>query len=225
MSRVVLLKFGSKNHMDAFYEKGEIYLNTFSYFKELEYSSDGRADKHEYIEKHFSGSGLDKMNFKIQFEEQSFDLSRQGGLLSFTMECSKTEFSHLYCMSYLDLDSSEKHNKSINENNFAQNKDYVVLIHNFDNFIEMLKNVFISQKWSTKCDIIKYIDKDDYCGEMGCFKKFNEYSYQNEWRIAIKCKEIEEPQTICIGSLANIALPPMTKEEFYSLSFKGNVND
>ena len=53
-----LIKFGTYDHMKAFYEKGEMYFNTFKFFKDLEASGDGRADKNEYSSIHYSSEGL-----------------------------------------------------------------------------------------------------------------------------------------------------------------------
>ena len=41
-----LLKFGKKEHMEALYNEGLLYMNTFDYFINLEDNGDGRADKY-----------------------------------------------------------------------------------------------------------------------------------------------------------------------------------
>ena len=54
---------------------------------------------------------------------------------------------------------------------------------------------------------------------MGLWKKFNEYSYQNEWRFIISYNS-SEPLKIYLGSLSDIAMKPQTKEDFYNMSVK-----
>ena len=65
-----LLKFGVKEHMEALYEEGLLYLNTFAYFKELEYSGDGRADIYEGVTEYYSGEGFDNLKLTISFGEE-----------------------------------------------------------------------------------------------------------------------------------------------------------
>ena len=48
-------------------------------------------------------------------------------------------------------------------------------------------------------------DKNTYSGEMGAFRKFNDFAYQNEYRIAINFNSLE-PQKIYIGSLIAVGL-------------------
>ena len=55
---------------------------------------------------------------------------------------------------------------------------------------------------------------------MGCFKKFEEYSYQNEYRIVACLKNDSVPQSIKIGSLKDIALKPLSQKEFESLEIR-----
>ena len=66
-----LLKFGIKEHMEALYEEGLLYLNTFTYFKELEYNGDGRADIYEGVTEYYSGEGFDNLNLTISFERKN----------------------------------------------------------------------------------------------------------------------------------------------------------
>lgn len=50
---------------------------------------------------------------------------------------------------------------------------------------------------------------------MGAFKKFSNYAYQNEFRIAVDFKTTT-PEIINIGSLSDIAKHPQNKEDFFS---------
>ena len=217
-----LMKFGAKSHMEAFYNNGEIYLNTFSYFKNLEISEDGRADKYEYLSEHYSGDGLKDISLELNnIDNKPIKISQESGLESVSIDINNKKYTHIFCMSYILVPWVEKHRKIIDERNFAKDKDYVVLIHNKRKFSELLSAALIKKNLNDiKHGYIEYIDRNNFSGKMGCFKKFNEYSYQNEWRLAVNCINEENPFKLSIGSLKDIALPPMTKEELFSIPFK-----
>ncbi len=214
------MKFGKKEHMQEFYSKGELYLNTFKYFEALENCGDGRADKNEYSKRHYSGDGI--IGHTFTFSSGDKTLTFKGGVevKSITeKEENINKYTHLYCLSAIDVDWSIKNNLIINPKNFAPQKDYVVFIHKPDEFYKKLYKTLTKVKRLKKnfrLDYIEYVDPLKYSGDMGCFKKFNEYEYQNEYRLAIKFLNYE-PQRIYIGSLVNVAYPPMTKDDFYKL--------
>jgi len=219
--KIGLMKFGAKSHMEAFYNNGEIYFNTFSYFKNLEISEDGRADKYEYLSEHYSGDGLKDISLELNnIDNKPIKISQESGLESVSIDINNKKYTHIFCMSYIDVLWTEQHRKIIDERNFAKNKDYVVLIYDIAKFSKLLSDTLIKNKWKVGYGYIKYVDRNNFSGKMGCFKKFNEYAYQNEWRLAINCGKEEKSFSLNIGSLEGIAFPPMTKEEFFSIPFK-----
>lgn len=219
-----LLKFGEKQHMDSFYNEGLLYLNTFSYFKNLEYSGDGRADSFEGIDEYYSGEEIDKMNFTLTVGDKSYTLSRNEGTLGIGITDKPPLYSHLYSMTTIDKNWVIKNNRLLHEKNFAPNKDYVVIIYDTATFLKRLNNYLLKHKYSSKSGFVEYIDPDNYSGEIGCFRKFNNYSYQNEWRLAIACWNTQEPVKIYLGSLHDIAMPPTDKNAFYKMDVRLVIN-
>lgn len=213
-NRILRLKFGTKEHVENLYRNGELYFNTFKYFKELEENGDGRADKREYIENYYAGTGLDTIEFSLNGHK----LSKEGGLCSLEMDYSGTKkYTHLYCMSYIDVHKTLETDLIIDERNFADGKDYVVIIHNVVEFKKRLLNKINKIQLCCQEGYIEYFDPLNYGGKVGCFRKTNDYEYQNEWRIAANFGNDKEniPQIINIGSLEDIAFPPVNKIEFY----------
>lgn len=217
---VGLIKFGAKQHMDALYNEGLLYLNTFSYFKNLEHSGDGRADCFEGTTEYYSGEEFDKMNVTLIIGNKSYTLSRKGGTLGIGITDTPPQYSHLYSMTSIDINWALKNNLLLDERNFAKNKDYVVMIHNPASFLERLQKCLTMRKYTCKSGFIEYIDPDNYSGDIGCFRKFNSYSYQNEWRLALSCYDTQEPLKIYLGSLSDIAIPPMDKTSYFNLKFR-----
>ena len=59
---------------------------------------------------------------------------------------------------------------------------------------------------SYSCDLVEYVNSESYKGEMGIFKKFDSYSWQQEYRIAIQAKKDKDiPFLLKIGSLEGVA--------------------
>ncbi len=219
-----LLKFGKKEHMEALYNEGLLYMNTFDYFINLEDNGDGRADKYEATTLYYAGDGVDDIKLTLGSGDDKITLSREGGTLSIAMITDQPTYSHLYSMTAIDTKWALENDLLLDERNFADGKDYVVIIHDCNKFIERLTNKLNENKGNSKLSFIEYIDEHNYSGQMGCFRKFDKFSYQNEWRCAVLQNGIKEPITITLGSLADIAFTPRNKREFYEMNAKiGNI--
>lgn len=209
----ILLKFGKQNDILSLYNFGEVYFNTFEFFKELKFREDWRADKFEYSDLHYTGDDINICNLKIGIKNNLKEFSKENGVKSITIDFLYKEYTHIFCLSCIDIDWAKNNNKIIDERNFAENKDWILIINHYNVFLEKLKEAMDNMKLNYKIDFITYVDKASYSGDMGCFKKFDEYSFQNELRIAVKFPN-KGPQKIFIGSLENIAYPPMDKNTF-----------
>jgi len=214
--RICRLKFGSKENMEKFYKYGEMRFGTFADFKAGELKADGRADWLEYADEFYSGTGLDDIELIID----GYKFSREGGTLSLESNFPEMkQYTHLYCMSYFDTKQMLETNLAISEKNFAEDKDYVVIVYDVQEFCKRVTETLkTNNAICCHSEYIEYCDITNYSGEFGCFKKSNTYSYQNEWRIVANFGQGKEKkeQFIHIGSLEDIAKPPQTKEEFYS---------
>lgn len=213
-----LLKFGTKEHMEALYNEGLLYFNTFEYFINLEDNGDGRADRYEATVQYYAGKGLDDIKITIGSGDDTITLSRENGTLSVAMLTDCPTYSHLYSMTCIDTKWAVENDLLLDERNFADGKDYVVIVHDFNKFVERLTSKLKENKWNSKLSFIEYINEENYSGDMGCFRKFDKFSYQNEWRCAVLQNGIKEPIAITLGSLKDIAFQPRNKKEFYEMN-------
>ena len=215
----LLIKLGSEENMKNLYEKGELYLQTFEYFKNLEKTNDGRGDPDEYLTEYYAGNGLDDITLElacknnITGETIKHLLSRATGIVSFSLNESTKMFTHLYCMSLSDIKAIKKHSTLISPDNFAENKDFAVVIFDYNEFLNRIKNQLQENNIPAAVGKIKYVNKENYGGDMGCFCKFDEYAYQNEWRLAVRIPS-NKAEKIHIGSLEDIAFEPIHKDIF-----------
>lgn len=216
--KICRLKFGTKENMEKFYQYGEMRFGTFPEFKTGEIKSDGRADWLEYADEFYSGMGLDDIKITID----GYTLSREGGLLSAEWNLlNQKQYTHLYCMSYFDTKQMIEKDYAINEKNFAEGKEYVVIVYNVQEFCKRVtEELKTNNAMCCHSEYIEYCDMTNYSGDVGCFKKSDTYSYQNEWRIAVNFNNATDAKIIHIGSIEDIAKPPQTKEEFYQSKYQ-----
>ena len=92
-----LIKIGVFEHMSALYEEGELYFNTFKYFRELECSSDGRGDPNEYLS-YYGGNGT-KVAIKRKGDKEYTQIN---DVQFVSMRNNQEEYSHLYCLSSIN---------------------------------------------------------------------------------------------------------------------------
>lgn len=213
-----LFKFGEKQYIDSLYYKGELYLNTFKHFIDLEDNGDGRADRFEGTIEYYAGDGLNGINATLSDGNTVINLCKETGLTSLAYFSNEPEYSHMYCMSCINYDWAWKNNLIIDENNFAKDKDYVVVIHDINKFLIRLERFLVENNYVYHGNHVRYINEKNHYKDMGCFSKFSKYSYQNEWRLALKYRKSKEPIKLSIGSLEDIAFPPQDKLSFYKMS-------
>ncbi len=211
--RICRLKFGTKDNMEKLYKYGEMRFGTFAEFKTGEIKSDGRADWLEYADEFYSGTGIDDIELIIDGHK----FSREGGMLSLESNFpEQKQYTHLYCMSYFDTTQMIETDTAISEKNFAEDKDYVVIVYDVQEFCKRVTETLkINNAICCHSGYIEYCDMTNYSGKVGCFKKSDTYSYQNEWRIAVNFDNESDAKIIRIGSIEDIAKAPQTKEEFY----------
>lgn len=216
-----LIKLGAKEHMLDLYENGHVYLNTFDYFRTLEVTEDGRADCHEYITNYHAGKAMDSLIITLTAtlntgEIIKIPLSRSGGTKSIIMDCLEKRYSHLFCMSLIDKDWIAEHGTILDQANVAPGKDWMLIVQNIPEFNRRLKSAIAQQGFGAyEARPIEYINAENFSGEVGCFKKFDVYRYQQEWRLAVDCPNKTEAQHLYLGSLADIAIEPFPAEKMY----------
>lgn len=220
------VKLGTKEHMTAFYESGEVYMQTFRYFRQLELTADGRGDPNEYDTHYVAGDGLKNIAVTLKVNdaitgELKDEFSLGDGLIGISMaDPSKFRFSHVFCCSAVDGKEVLKKHRLLDEKNFADGKNWAVL---FDAY-KFRERLFIALRTSKKCarfqsKAVSYYSEENFYGDLDCFCKRDAYSYQNEIRFAALFAS-DEAQKICIGSLKDIAMPPVCKTDFLNLSFR-----
>jgi len=108
----------------------------------------------------------------------------------------------------------ESENKLLDERNFTDGKDYAVIIYNTQKFVSLIKAKLREMKIPFAFHSVEYVSRSKSHPTMGCFRKFDNYLYQNECRFVLKSPQNSLPVKINIGSLDGIATIPIDRETF-----------
>ena len=188
-----LIKFGDKEYMERLLHLGEICMHRLSYYR-------------EHNEKEISDSTEGTVytspvsRTKIFINGQYIHNDRKKGSLR---ALNRIVDPFLYCMYGEYIKSIDEYKKEV----FIDPRVYdfgnaAVIIHSPKIFIERIKKIH-SEILSNK---IEYINENKYSGEMGYFKKYNDYKHQQEYRmVLLKEKSKEEIIIFKIGSINDIA--------------------
>ncbi len=224
------IKLGTKEHMEAFYEKGEVYMQNFNYFRNNEMKDDGRGDPHEYDTYYMAGEALNNVKISVKVNDKTTgelknEFPLDDGLINLSIQDpKKLKFSHIFCCSSIDGNEAQEKHHLLQERNFADGKDYAVLF-DVNKFRDRLYSILKKNKSCLRAQskLISYYSEEDFFGELDCFSKRSFYSYQKEIRFAALFTS-PDPQTIYIGSMRDIATSPMYKNDFLDLSFRVENN-
>lgn len=185
---LALLKFGKTKHIKEL-QNGIIYMNPLSYFRGVE-EDKSRGDKNEGLHRFLQQDSL-----TITIGDQI--INKEDIVKPVEIRLTKVQDFNLFCMYAID-------SKTIKDNNFQfilddriyNFGDACLAIQDGDEFINRIrlavnkKNKKLNNKIKTKgSKLVEYVNKETHSGKMGIFKKFNNYSYQHEYRIAFDVPE------------------------------------
>lgn len=229
----MLVKFGQKEHMESLL-KGTIYLNAMEFFKRYEDTNNiGDRDEGvqnilqpEYTEIIIDSHEYEKGGKIIRSPKRA--LTKEGGLINVKIHLDVSNVN-LYCLYKISREKIAKDNLIFNlpkEIKEEKNYTHCVVFIDPQTFIERLYNNVKDKVLSFKSDTIEYIDKNTYHGDVGIFKKFNEYEHQNEYRVALeplpKLRGSNKEFIVEIGDISDIAVIMKTEQLESVLEVKYN---
>ena len=189
MERSALIKFGEYEHLCSLRDKGEIYMNTLPYFREIE-DGELRGDPFDSVTEIIRGN---KGHIALETGQKI-------QLTDFVLRIGPDtpENTNLFCMYTM----RPKHGAyPINEKNFKFG-EYALVFFDSQELINRIGKSLRQLGISAKANIVEYVG-NDHVGEMGPFKKLEAFSYQSEWRLVCE-NGTGNPRTIVIGDLSTI---------------------
>ncbi len=192
MESAALIKFGSYENICSLRDKGEIYMNTLPYFREIE-DNELRGDPFDSVNEIQRGT---KGHVLIPNSDKKIQITN----FEIRIGPDEAEKINLYCMYAL---RARPESYPINEKNFKFGS-HALIIFKAQLFMDKLRNSLKEKGINGSSNLVEYID-NNHTGEVGKFKKLEKFSYQSEWRMV--CNNGEgRSRKITIGSIKEISL-------------------
>lgn len=203
-----LIKFMDEKYVDSFLNEGLLFMNNIDFFKNYEDSDVAlRGDMHEGLAASFKSDEV-----SITLGEHEIE----GVVGKVDLRYHHEGDTNIYSMTKVSdgniLDAGE--NGLILSKKFSSFGNRAVLISgsNIVEFERRLKaaissdeNLYTPRKDGVAAKQISYLNREQHNGQMDAFNKFDDYTWQHEWRIAFKQSKTNGAYPLKIGSLADIA--------------------
>lgn len=197
----ILFRRGKTENIKNLFEKGEIYINTVDFIRDCDNNQD-RSDPYDSIAKRqFLGDVKVKIcDVGKDIDKDGIPLNGKDGVITI----DTINKSNIYCLSGIytkDLmdktEVTEFKTKSFGES--------LIVISNPRKFIQRVKKALFEGGYKNiKFKPVDYYP-NEYSGYIGTFKKHQNFSHQNEFRLYVPNSE-NKPIKINIGSIKDIAI-------------------
>jgi len=173
---------------------GNIYMRTDKYFAKLESSDLVRADKDEDVDEAWQVK-------EVSIQDADGKWVPIGGIINPILHrYGSRENFNLYCMHAIK--NTEDYQFDERNHGFGNT---AIIVGNAEEFIRRFKAAAGLVERELFHGPVTYVKRNEYHGPMGPFKKFDNYSYQNEFRFALPGGN-GEPITLSLGNLRDICI-------------------
>ena len=217
------VKFCEKEEYADDFMKGSLYLNRLSYYKAMEDSDDGRADKYEAAAAWLQPPDV---NIKLSIDGLNRAIEILPEDLAAPVYWSHNHHDHLHVLclyaiytngfecvdgqvNYSDEKAPElKRQLEVHQDNFKFGQHAVIVPATL--FINRVKGAIKNLGYSGRMKLADYYNPDlshtEFTENIIPFKKQQRFSYQNEFRIVVNNKTIgDTPLRIEVGDLSDIS--------------------
>lgn len=209
-----LVKFIPSEYINSLVNDGHLFMNNVEYFKALENEDIAlRGDKNEGIAASYNSNDviIKLVGQEIKAVYGNIDIRK-----------SHDQKTNIYCMAVItaqdvidaggELKLSEKFKKFGDKALIIPGQNVKEFIARIKNHIGLNPDIISHHEHRTLANKVEYISKD-YQGDIGIYRKYNEYSWQHEWRIAIKqTQTLSAYEDFKIGSIKDISYVVNTSE-------------
>jgi hypothetical protein len=193
---ILFVKFGKKNHIEEFQNKGLLYFNTVDFFKKLESEHGTRGD---FLE----GASEIKNIFE---QDKSVLIINPGGKDEIKFNLTKAQIRKIvnYKGNIFSLFSIFNDKKEIQEIEFKKSMisfgNTALIITNVNEFLKRVKLELDKQRFKFNWGLVDYYNENARNQkELNIFSKASTFQNQNEFRIYVENVN-NKPLKIQIGS-------------------------
>lgn len=198
---IAIFKLGKKAHMAELLHEGHVFMNTVSYFADLEDGSP-RSDRDE-------GMGYcqqaDDAILKMQHEGEWRTVGKLRGEIRVRDQDLAT--ANLYS---LHARRRSQYGALLELDRLGFGDSYVCFL-DANEFFRRLKNVAAQAGHKLDYATVNYVDRRTYSGSIGVFRKFSERAADSELRVAV-LPGTGCPLSLYLGDLSDIAMMGSTSE-------------
>lgn len=195
-----LIKFGQREHLEMLQNDGLIYMNTIGWFRKYEVNKQigDRYDSYDEIQqvKWMKLTFPDGKTMELSVNGEKNRLTSAQNYIS-----EQRDDFNLYCMYAITDQIKDEYFIDMKNAEFG---DSFLLIKNVPVFINRIETELRKSKLKYRHDLVSYYDKNSFTGELGFFKKSEEFAHQNEYRIVVQTLK-NEPFKLNIGSIKGFA--------------------
>lgn len=190
-----IIKIGSQENIKRLQTLGEVYLNTWGFFRRYEINR-VQGDPDEGLAAMYQASNGHQLH--IQVGDEWVPIGGLAGQIKFSP--GNIDAFNIYSM----LAVTDESYNYLNDHKLLEFGDTALIMTDGDEFIsrlsEKLKNDGIPHQYG----LVEYVETVEHEGDMGPFRKLSNYKYQSEWRLLAEVN-IGSPITVSLGDLSGIS--------------------
>jgi len=209
----LFFKFGKKEHLQSLVQEGCIFCNTIQFFQKTEQNSQ-RYDPDEALDYYFPGNQIKSLSFQGEKFEPT-------GVKSIAIRLNEKQYTHIFSLTAICLNTVKESDFDFNERFWKDFGDHIAVVVNSEKFIQHLLQKLKSENLPYKAGLVEYVNANEEAGEMGVFKKFSNFAWQKEFRIAICAPNLSKknkPLILHLGDLSSVIKGPFPKiEELFKI--------
>lgn len=199
----MLIKVGEYEHIESLQKEGLMYLNPVKYFQDLPNDNSVRSDEDENLTRLMQADDC-----VLSLNGKSIDLAKGSQIKFYEKIVDEHPSSHLFCMSSLfegDI-LPEPHIFSPRIREFSTSvRGAMLVIIDSKAFLSRISDS-LSDESGFSYRRVRYLDRTSYSGSMTIFDKFEEYSWQKEFRICFRfSSRLRGACALNIGSIEDIS--------------------
>jgi len=193
-----LFKLGSREHLELLLHRGHIYMQPLSRFQRME-EDEVRADRDDGL---YAFRRLSNATLSIEHE----GAWRRLGVIDGEMRSSDAQLGdvNVFCMYAIKPSQIDEKLACVIDPRVEAFGDSYLALRDPMQFFARVRERVHALGFPLHGSLVEYVDRANYSGHMGPFRKFREYAYQQEWRMALATRT-GQPYTLEVGSLADIA--------------------
>ena len=210
---IFLLKFGDKENIEKLFEKGEIYMNTISLFRNFDKKEVGDIYEGVFRIKNYKNSKI-----TLKLPKKDLLLNSKELQLRFNYKDHVGNIYSTYAIHDKLLRRKQVHKLDKKMLVFGK---YCLLINDVNRFLELILDYFKKNNINYNHNLVSYFDYSKKDLELNLYCKSKKYSYQKEHRI-IAYTQLDEPLKFEIGNMSEFAQIYKSEDVINSMRLKFN---